>query len=56
MLLLGILSAGAGRGLLPAIAFGPLAWTALAALPVIAVVVATFTARFTVLGYLREML
>ncbi len=56
LIVLGVLAAGAGRGLLPTIGFGPLAWLALAALPVIAIVIATLSARFTVLGYLREML
>lgn len=50
------LSQGLQAALLPHVAIGPGGWAGLAAVPLIAVVLAVLTARFTVLGTLRRML
>jgi cell division transport system permease protein len=56
LLVIGLVAGGLDRSLLPAGTLGLYGWLALAILPVIAVVIATVTARLTVMGYLREML
>jgi cell division transport system permease protein len=56
IVLLGTLAGGLDSSLLPAAPIAVTDWIVLGALPVLAVIVATVTARLTVRGYLHEML
>lgn len=56
ILILGRQFADLGSGMVAGGAFGPVDWAALAAIPVIGVVLATLTARLTLLASLRRLL
>ena len=53
---IGFVASGLDRSLLPAGTISLYGWLALALMPLVAVLIATVTARLTVIGYLREML
>ncbi len=56
IMLLGRQFAGLGSGMVAGGEFGPVDWAGLAAIPVTGILLATFTARMTVLAALRRML